>query len=672
MLSVDRWRRWWWSNRGKFAFPATSERPVKSPFSATLFWGDTAAWDRYLRMTRAERYDGTLQAQIHLHPSERQLLLRPGNEVSVPVVQQLNRGWQNLREQLQLKPFVLDRLDGMLFDNSITSVDHLWLRSSKGVPSEATRESHLGDRGSVFVVFQSGWVDEVMSRITASRAEVAPLVQLGMIWPLLRRLLSQLSYPATPRDRFLEKIDLSSPLLLVAANLLYHGSSRGRLQPNAAGVVYEQYLSERSGVPVESLSTDHPYCRLLHQLATILFDESAYRENECLVKVMIREDLDERYLRLSVAGIMPGVTESMAAMPYRYRKGERQIVTPLPAEGRYGILNREDLDAWQAVEWPFREMGFVLLSQLGMGEFGRVYEALNLHQPHLPPRVALKVDRITEHVTKTIQAAETAMEIGRDLAQSPHIIRLYDAGQLKRQQLTYHILQLVNGDTLDNLVGVTGHEHSSVMMNRRAATEDELRKGYEESIRRSVSETWRRARLRHSFTEPLTLSQTMDLQTSIFLWVEKVHAMGYAINDLKNGNLMVSRRGQLKGIDLDAYSRTDSPIDKLSDFLFLSTSLLLYLLHVSGQNQATALTVERMLRSRDALRQGMEESWAFEEVGKLSHGRVQNDDVIELLVDLITRCRTRSYLDDPSCFTDDIDRWIRLKRTIFAEELVLD
>jgi len=672
MFSVDRWRRWWWSNRGSFAVPSASQPPVKSPFSATLFWGDSAAWNSYLRMTRAERYDGTLRARIQLQPSAQRLILEADNEASAPIVQQLNLGWQNLREQLQSKPFVLDRLDRMLFGNSTVSVDQLWLRSSKSLPSEATRESHLGDRGSVFIVFQAGWVDDVMTRMTAGRREVAPLVQLGMIWPLLRRILSQLAYPAIPRDRFLEKIDLSSRLLLVAANLLYNGISRGRLQPNAAGVAYERYLSERSGVPVASLSTDHPYFRLLHQLATTLFDESAYRENEWLVKVMVREDLDERYLRLSVAGIMPGVTESMAAMPYRYRKGERHIVTPLPAEGRYGILDREDLYAWRTVERPFRDMGFVLLSQLGMGEFGRVYEALNLHQPHLPPRVALKVDRITERVTKTIQAAETAMEIGRDLAQSPHIIRLYDAGQLKRQQLTYHILQLVNGDTLDNLVGVTGHEHSSVGMSRRMATEDELRKDYEESIRRSVSETWRRARFRFPFTEPLTLAQTMDLQTSVFLWVEKVHAMGYAINDLKNGNLMVSRRGQLKGIDLDAYSRTDSPIDKLSDFLFLSTSILLYLLHVSGQNQATALTVERMVRSRDALREGIVESWAFEDVGKVSHGRVQNEDVIDLLVDLITRCRTRSYLENPSCFTDDIDRWIRMKRSIFAEELVLD
>jgi DNA-binding helix-hairpin-helix protein with protein kinase domain len=46
----------------------------------------------------------------------------------------------------------------------------------------------------------------------------------------------------------------------------------------------------------------------------------------------------------------------------------------------------------------------------------------------------------------------------------------------------------------------------------------------------------------------------MDLLTSIVLWLEEVHALGYAVNDLKNGNLMVSRRGQLKGIDLDTYS----------------------------------------------------------------------------------------------------------------------
>ena len=54
------------------------------------------------------------------------------------------------------------------------------------------------------------------------------------------------------------------------------------------------------------------------------------------------------------------------------------------------------------------------------------------------------------------------MVIGRALARVPHLMRLYDTGKLKGQRFTYHVLQLIDGDTLDNLVGVTGTEHASV------------------------------------------------------------------------------------------------------------------------------------------------------------------------------------------------------------------
>ena len=109
-----------------------------------------------------------------------------------------------------------------------------------------------------------------------------------------------------------------------------------------------------------------------------------------------------------------------------------------------------------------RDLGFTLLRQLGMGEFGRVYEALNDNSTNYPGRVALKVDRIVGKKKKAILEAEQAMAVGRALARSPHLMRLYDTGKLKGQRFTYHVLQLINGDTLDNLVGVTGTEHASV------------------------------------------------------------------------------------------------------------------------------------------------------------------------------------------------------------------
>lgn len=42
----------------------------------------------------------------------------------------------------------------------------------------------------------------------------------------------------------------------------------------------------------------------------------------------------------------------------------------------------------------FRKIGLVIVCQLGIGELGRVYEAINLTNPRWPERVAVKVDRI--------------------------------------------------------------------------------------------------------------------------------------------------------------------------------------------------------------------------------------------------------------------------------------
>jgi len=44
------------------------------------------------------------------------------------------------------------------------------------------------------------------------------------------------------------------------------------------------------------------------------------------------------------------------------------------------------------------------------------------------------------------------------------------------------------------------------------------------------------------FEHALSTATVLDLLTSVLLWLEDVHSIGYAINDLKNGNLMMSRR----------------------------------------------------------------------------------------------------------------------------------
>jgi len=46
--------------------------------------------------------------------------------------------------------------------------------------------------------------------------------------------------------------------------------------------------------------------------------------------------------------------------------------------------------------------------------------------------------------------------------------------------------------------------------------------------------------------------------------------------------------------------------------------------------------------------------------------------VLDLLADLIYRSRKGVYVEEKTLFVDDIDRLIRLKRTLYLEEIVLD
>jgi len=163
----------------------------------------------------------------------------------------------------------------------------------------------------------------------------------------------------------------------------------------------------------------------------------------------------------------------------------------------------------------------------------------------------------------------------------------------------------------------------------------------------------------------------LDILTSVVLWLEEVHDLGYAINDLKNGNLMVSRRGQLKGIDLDSYSRIHPPIDRTPDFYFLSVSALMMVLS-SGARECAAARCDALRVDLATLRTDMEESWPFEDVGRESGGRVRTSDVVDFLVDLVQRCRNRTYANEPDVFRAEIDRLIRMKRSIQLQEIVLD
>jgi len=678
MASIDLEGVWHWLRRmGTGGLPRVPVRRVprvRTQFSSTVFSGDARDWVDYLNLPFEQRHDGRVRVAIEWDRHRRRLEFQAENDYSRALSDCLRQGFEAARHLASQKPFVAQIIDDLIFGNASNGLAPLGIRSSTRLPSDAAREVRFSDALEPLearIVLNQSLVTDLLPRWQHRDPAADQSIRLGLAWPGVFRVLLQLGYPNYPRDRFVEKIDLTARLAIVTVNLLHQGRREGRLIPNAAGEVYRRYIAQRDDVDPAALPEANTWFRLLEELSYAL-DEQRCRDYRGLTQFTVREFLDERYLRLSLAGVMPDVSQSMAPMPTE--GAGKRIKTPSPVVGRYGIVDGNDLAAWKKVHKVFREMGYILVGQLGIGQFARVYEALNLYNPNFPPRVALKVDRIEKGRKKeAIQHVDVTMRIGRDLAEAPHVIRIFDAGKLKGKRFTYHVLQLVDGDTLDHLAGVAGREHSSMLRPVGVhLSADDAQREAAHAVKLSHGEAWRRQRMFHQFTERLTLSQTLDLLTSVLLWLEEIHHLGYAINDLKNGNLMLSRRGQLKGIDLDAYSPIFSPLDKLTDFYFLAVSLALLLVNLADCSGDGAEINPATLQDSDALRRIIGNRWPLGDVANISSGRVQTPEVLDLLIELIAHGRDRTYLDNPSRFTADIDQLIYLKRRIFLEEIVLD
>jgi hypothetical protein len=502
-------------------------------------------------------------------------------------------------------------------------------------------------------------------------SEASPDEVLGTLWPVLTRVISHMGYSSYPRDRFRSRISLTADMSFLVIQLLFEGKKKGRLLPNRAGEIFLGHVAEQRGLRTKDLHDQDPYIRMLNELSFVRREEQ-YLSFRTAVEIVVRSYLDQRYLRVSLAGVMPGTMKWMA--PMDYKRNKRQVQRPKPKRGKYGILDEHDLDAWKTVDAPLAELGYLIIRQLGIGQFGRVYEVLNLANPAMPARVAVKVDRIRKGKKKeAIQAVETIMGISRGLAASPHVIRIHDAGRLKPLGATYHVLQLVDGDTLDNLIGVTGEEHPSILRPSVGRNPlQHLRDEYLLERRSAGAEAWRKERTSLPFTAPLSLSQALDLITSKLLWIEEVHSLGFAVNDLKNGNVMLSRRGQFKAIDLDTYSIASKPIDKVPDFFFLAVTLLLFTLRVLVGEKDSSIAAHGLLGDATAMRKLLTHIWVYGEIADASDGRVHTEEVIDWLVRMMDDSRSGHFADEPSAFTQHIDELINIKRRLTQEEMILD
>lgn len=639
--------------------------------STTVFSGAAADWSRYLARDWKERRDGAFEMEIRADAEKSRLEFSPRNDGSARWAAALTRTFRDVQSHLEKHPAALRVLNGMVFGNPSNHADNLRLSSCAELPAKATREMRVHDDLSPAasrIMVRTGLLRALEPGLEAEN----PMERVGNIWDALRHILLQLGHENYPRDRFTERIALTTKWALINLHVLYTGKRDGRLVPGAAGEVFEKTCARHEGMDRQDLFVRVPFFRLLGELSFLLRERGIESLWETAA-VIVRDFLDPRYLRLSIAGLMPARPEWLEAMPVEWR-GPKKIKTPPPQIGRFGIIDDEDEDAWKKIAGPLADIGYLVIGQLGMGQFGRVYEAVNVANATVPARVAVKVDRIRKgHKKEAIEAADTIMEIARGLSKSPHVIRVFDAGYLKKPRSNYHILQMVEGDTLDHLIGVAGSEHASILRPKSGRSSSaEANREFLKSLSGSSGEAWRRNRKSPPFTSPPGLSQILDLLTSKALWIEEVHALGFAVNDLKNGNVMMSRRGQFKAIDLDSYSPVFSAMDKLPDFFFLAVSTLQLIARGCAWGQAARSSeIHELLSTPGAIAARLKEIWPYGDLKPASGGRVASDEVIQFFARFIDEARSGAFASEPESFTKAIDALIYMKRRLTTEEMVL-
>ena len=300
--------------------------------------------------------------------------------------------------------------------------------------------------------------------------------------------------------------------------------------------------------------------------------------------------------------------------------------------------------------------------QLGMGQFGRVYEAATVGLPHLPPRVAVKVARKDGRVWQHIPENEDIMRIATDLSPVAHLMRQYDGGRLRKPNVPYHVLQLIDGETVDHLVGIAGFEHAS-MLAQTGASAGAIAEEVTQAFKLSSGERWRGERHGHRFVSGLGFAQALDVVVSMLLWLEGVHACGYVVNDLKNGNLMINRRGQLKGIDLDAFAPITSYHDQLADFMFMAMAIVMFISNAAHPDQPSQALPENILRDKQFLANHIASCWDLKENERSG---------LWALADTIFACSSGELIGDHVALKGRIDDLIRVKRQLRLEEMVMD
>ena len=653
--------------------------------NSVVFDGERTTWKEYLELSISQRYEP--QTLIRVKPKSEQggfkFAALNGNSDSEKLVSFLNEGFSLFEEKLKEYRVTSDIIAKEVFSNSSNAEVPIQIRCSHHLPTDATREIFLDDDlniKEVYIVLKSDLIQYVI-KAYKKVSKGTKDERLGILWALVKPLLHELGHSNLPRDRFFEEIHRVWCDCVAMRNIFFSKKRKnGYLVPNKAGQTYIKFFIEKLFQRGTELSQDNifgqPFFKMLNHLHRITGEDMLDKYNKMKLlkfdeivasaKVIIQGYLDDEYLRPSLAQIMSGIPDAYRPMEVTWKK--KGPATPPPKIGHYGIEDEEDLSAWDKVADKFRKIGLIIVCQLGIGQFGRVYEAINLTNPNWPERVAVKVDRIyKKRKDEAIQVKDVMLKISHDLSNSHHVIRIYDAGLLSKKR-TYHVLQLVaEGETLDELLGIGGEEPTSQPAKFSEGTSlQQLKQKFFKPIGQ------RPKRKNHRFSRPLTLNETIDVLVSILLWVEKVHDLGYTINDVKTGNIMMNCRGQIKGIDLDFYQRAPIfPQAFMQDFFLLSWVCLFLLINAPRKDPLPTEVLKNDFGSAlqggaGLLKDALLEKWKFADLSK-KVAKV----FLNCFVDIIFRSRSNTYGTNPDLFEQDINRLIYLKRLFFEREIVL-
>ena len=655
--------------------------------NSAIFCGDSTRWQAYFELTADKRYEPDILVgvqPVNAWDSFEFSSLSKDAE-SEKLASLMQEGFALFLDALKAYQTTEKIIRREIFANKDNTVVPVRIRCSKCLPPEATatREIFLGEDlvpKAVSIVINCDLFHHVVTALNNVSKENKPK-RLGILWGIVGPVLHELGHSNLPRDRFFEEINQVWFDCIVIRNLFFNRKNEnGFLVPNAIGRQFiEFYISRLLKNKFEGQKEvvfSLPFFKMLNQLHNLLREDTLRRYEELKLfkleeiaepaKVIIRSYLDEKYLRPSLSQAMSPIPEAYLPMAVDWKN--KTPLTPPPEIGRYGIEDEEDLSAWNKVEKKFRKIGLLITCQLGMGEFGRVYETINLSNPSWPKKVAVKVDRIYKsQKDKAIQVEDVMLNLSRDLSNSPHVIRVYDVGLLSKKH-TYHVLQLVpEGETLDELLGVGREEPTS---RPKTFVQVSTIQKLKQKLFKPVNQPPKRKNNR--FARPLTIIETIDVMISILLWVEKVHTLGYSINDVKTGNIMLNCRGLVKGIDLDFYQKTGSfPQELMQDFFLLSWSCLLLLINAPRESPVPVEMLKdtfgpTLRRGAPELKKLLVEQWPFSEI---SHE--DGEDIVDCFVDIVTRSRFNDYGKDSDLFEQDINRLINLKRLFFEREIIL-